>query len=267
MLNEKYVKVLEVDLGTGKVRVTRREDLYAYLGGAGLATALVREHVQPQADALAPEQPIVFAIGPLSTIYPAVTKAVAMFKSPLNGELGESHAGGRLALAMRYAGYDALVIRGRAPRPVYLYVDSNDVLLKRADTLWGMDAEEAGRVMRDIEPGRGHRSIMRIGPAGERLVRYALVNCETYRHFGRLGLGAVFGSKLLKGIYVSGDTDIRIPDVKTYNRVYTDIYKRTVETDAMQKYHDLGTPENVLNLHELGALPTRNLQSGRFGRP
>jgi aldehyde:ferredoxin oxidoreductase len=195
MLNETYVKVLDVDLGTGKVRVQKRADLFGYLGGAGLATALLREYVQPQADALAPEQPIVLAIGPLSTIFPAVTKVVAMFKSPLNGELGESHAGGRLALAMRYAGYDALVIHGQAARPTYLYIDSHEVRLKRADTLWGMDAEEAGRVLRDLEPGRGQRSIMRIGPAGERLVRYALVNCETYRHFGGLGLGAVFGSK------------------------------------------------------------------------
>ena len=264
MLNESYIRVLDVDLGTGRVRALRRPDLQPYLGGVGLATALLAEYVRPDLDPLAPEQPIVIAIGPLSTIYPAVTKAIAMFRSPLNGELGESHAGGRLALAMRYAGYDALVLHGRAPRPVYLYVDSDQVLLKRADTLWGMDAEEAGRVLRDLEPGRGHRSIMRIGPAGERLVRYALVNCETYRHFGRLGLGAVFGSKLLKGIYISGDCDIPIPNVKEYNRVYTEIYRRIVSTDAMQKYHDLGTPANVLALHELGALPTRNLQSGRF---
>lgn len=264
MLNETYVKILDVDLATGRVQVSRREDLFAYLGGSGLATALLREHVRPGDDALAPDQPIILAIGPLSTIYPAVTKAVAMFKSPLNNELGESHAGGRIALAMRYAGYDALVIRGRAPRPVYLYIDSHHVELKRADTLWGMDAEEAGRVLRDLEPGRGHRSIMRIGPAGENLVRYALVNCETYRHFGRLGLGAVFGSKLLKGIYISGDCDFPIPDRKAYNRVYTAIYKRMIETEVMQKYHDLGTPVNILALQELGALPTRNLQSGRF---
>jgi len=258
------VRVLDVNLSTGRVRALRREDLFAYLGGAGLATALLREYARPDLDALAPEQPIVLAIGPLSTIYPAVTKAVAMFRSPLNGELGESHAGGRLALAMRYAGYDALVIHGRAARPTYLYVDSEQVLLKRADAVWGLDAEEAGRVLRDLEPGRGHRSIMRIGPAGERLVRYALVNCETYRHFGRLGLGAVFGSKLLKGIYISGDCDFRIPDVRGYNRVYTEIYERIVKTDAMQKYHDLGTPSNVMPLHELGALPTRNLQAVRF---
>ncbi|HOG45761.1 MAG TPA: aldehyde ferredoxin oxidoreductase N-terminal domain-containing protein [Anaerolineae bacterium] len=264
MLNETYVRVLDVNLSTGRVRALRREDLFAYLGGAGLATALLREYARPDLDALAPEQPIVLAIGPLSTIYPAVTKAVAMFRSPLNGELGESHAGGRLALAMRYAGYDALVIHGRAARPTYLYVDSEQVLLKRADAVWGLDAEEAGRVLRDLEPGRGHRSIMRIGPAGERLVRYALVNCETYRHFGRLGLGAVFGSKLLKGIYISGDCDFRIPDVRGYNRVYTEIYERIVKTDAMQKYHDLGTPSNVMPLHELGALPTRNLQAVRF---
>lgn len=264
MLHENYLKVLYIDLPAQKVRVARREDLYPYLGGAGAATVLLSETINCSKGAFDPGQPIVFAIGPLSTIFPAVTKAVAMFRSPLTGNLGESHAGGRIALALRYAGYDALVITGRAAQPMYLYIDSNEVRFKPAQTLWGLGAEETGRLLRDIEPGRGHRSIMRIGPAGENLVRYANVNIETYRHFGRLGLGATFGAKKLKGIYISGDADVAIRNFPEYNRVYAQVYKRVTETSLMEKYHDLGTPENVLPLNALGALPTRNFQEGQF---
>lgn len=264
MLNESYVKVLHVDLTTQEVRITRREDIYPLLGGVGVASALYEEVMRPDLDPLDPGQPIVFAIGPLNAIFPAVTKAVAVFRSPLTGELGESHAGGRIGLAMRYAGYDALVIAGRAERPTYLYVDSHAVRFRDATPIWGLKADEAGRILREQEGERGHRTIMRIGPAGERMIPYALVNIETYRHFGRLGLGAVFGSKHLKALFISGDRHIPIPDVRGYNRVYTQVYRRVTQTEAMKKYHEQGTPFNVLPLNQMGALPTRNLQAGAF---
>ncbi len=264
MLNESYIQVLHVDLTTRRVRIARREDLHYLLGGVGVASALYEEIMRPDLEPLDPDQPIVLAIGPLNTIFPVVTKAVALFRSPLTGELGESHAGGRIGLAMRYAGYDALVITGQAPRPTYLYIDSSQVQFRDATPLWGLKAEEVGRILREREGERGHRTIMRIGPAGENLVRYALVNIETYRHFGRLGLGAVLGSKRLKAVFISGDRIIAIPHVQEYNRVYTEIYRRVNETEAMKKYHEQGTPFNVLALNAMGGLPTRNLQAGSF---
>jgi len=264
MLNESYIKVLHVDLTAQKVRIARREDLFYLLGGVGVAAALYEEAMRPDLDPLDPDQPIVFAIGPLNTIFPVVTKAVAMFRSPLNRELGESHAGGRIGLAMRYAGYDALVLTGRASHPTYLYIDSTKVRFRDATPLWGLKADETGRILREQEGERGHRTIMRIGPAGEKLIPYALVNIETYRHFGRLGLGAVFGSKHLKALFISGDKLIPIPNVREYNRVYTEVYRRVTETEAMKKYHEQGTPFNVLPLSDMGGLPTRNLQAGSF---
>ncbi|MBN1661222.1 MAG: aldehyde:ferredoxin oxidoreductase [Anaerolineae bacterium] len=266
MLNRNVIRILHVNLTTRETRVEEREDLFRdYLGGTGVAVRLLDELVHADQDALDPAQPAIFAIGPLTTIFPVVTKTVATFRSPLTGEYGESHAGGSLASALRYAGYDALVIVGAAQRPVYLVIDGDDVEIRAADAMAGMDTVETGRVIRDRIEGAGHRSIMRIGPAGERLVRTANVNVDTFRHFGRLGLGALFGSKKLKAVAVIGRQHIDLPaDSRAYKRTYTEIYDRVLHTDAMAKYHELGTPANVVPLNEMGALPSFNVRQGYF---
>lgn len=266
MLGSKYIRVLYVDLSSGTFEIKDRPDLVKYLGGVGIATKLLDETLPYQAEPLAPEQPIIFAIGPLSTIFPVITKTVCMFRSPLTGELGESYAGGRLAMAMRYAGYDALVITGKAKRPVYLSINSRSVSIKKADPMWGTTTEETGRYLREVEAGRGFRSIVRIGQAGEKQILFAGLNVDTYRHFGRLGAGALFGSKQLKALVITGDRYYDIPQQywKSYRHVYADIYRKITETEIMEKYHDLGTPGNILKLNAINALPTRNLQSARF---
>jgi aldehyde:ferredoxin oxidoreductase len=267
MINGGCIRILYVDLTTGEVLVKERADLFdTHLGGTGVAVRLLGEMVHDDEDALAPGQPVVFVIGPLTTIFPVVTKAVATFRSPLTGEYGESHAGGQFASALRYAGYDALVITGSADRLVYLVVSGDSVEIRAADALRGMNVIESGRVIRDQVRGAGHRSIVRIGPAGERGIRYANVNVDTFRHFGRLGLGAVFGSKNLKAIAVIGQQHVALPpDSRDYKKVYADVYDRVLHTDAMKKYHELGTPANVLPLNELGALPSYNVRQGYFG--
>lgn len=121
-----------------------------------------------------------------------------------------------------------------------------------------------GRIIRENEPSSGQRTIMRIGSAGEKLVSYACVITETYRHFGRLGLGAVFGSKKLKAVVVSGKRSLPTLDKKEYRTVYDEIFKAAVSSPVMKKYHDLGTPENVKPLNLFGGLPTRNLRTGHF---
>jgi aldehyde:ferredoxin oxidoreductase len=269
MLNEKFIRVLYIDLETEKVRVEKREDLMQYLGGVGIASKLLQENLQaPDLEPTAPEQPIVFAIGAGAYIFPVLTKTVAMFVSPLTGELGESYAGGRMAMSMLMAGYDALVITGKAKKHSYLTVSANDVNLRDARALWTLPVGETGRTIRDREHegGRsiGKRSIIRIGPAGENGVAFANVCVDTYRHFGRMGLGACMGSKNLKAILLHGNRSIPILNQKKYFKVYQDIYKKCTSTDDMAKYHDAGTPINVLPLNKAGALPTRNLQTGTF---
>ncbi len=259
-------RVLIIDLTKRRANVVRRPDLFeAALGGVGVATRLLHEECPDGADPLGPENPIIFSVGPLSGLFPMASKTVAMFKSPHTGNLGESHAGGRSAVAIRMAGYGAIVIRGASSSPVYLVIEGDKVHFRDARPLWGMhSAYTTGSIMREREAGAGMRTIMRIGPAGEKCVSYASVITETYRHFGRLGLGAVFGSKRLKGIVISGLRSLSVADPRLYRKTYDEIFKATTESPLFRKYHELGTAVNVLPLDAMGALPTRNLQSGHY---
>jgi aldehyde:ferredoxin oxidoreductase len=258
-------RVLYIDLGKNESFVEERRDLFEeWLGGTGVATQLLFEECPEGTDPLSPEAPIIFSIGPLNALFPAMTKTVATFKSPLNGELGESYAGGRLAMAMRFAGHESIVIRGAADRPCYISIRDDNVQIKDARSIWGIPATVVGYILRDVETGVGRRSIIRIGPGGERLVRYAGVVVDTYRHFGRLGLGATFGSKNLKAMVISGTEDVEVPDSKRYRAIYNKLYKTVVKTDAMEKYHDIGTPININVLNQLKGLPTRNFQDSSF---
>ena len=268
MLNENYIKVLYVDLNTSKIRIELREDLMQYLGGVGIASKLLLENLRPELDHSAPEQPIIFAKGAGAYIFPVLTKVVAMFVSPLTGELGESYAGGRMAMAMLMAGYDALVITGKAPRHSFLAVSTDNVKVRDARAMWGISAVESGRYVREREhnfgKAVGKRSIIRIGPAGENGVAFANICVDTYRHFGRMGLGACFGNKNLKAISIYGNRSIPIKNHKQYFKVYREIYKKCTATDNMAKYHDAGTPINIMPLNKAGGLPTLNLKAGSF---
>ena len=264
MLNENYIKVLNIDLTSGKVSVDLREDLTKFLGGVGVASKLLLENMVAWEDPLSPVQPIVFAIGALSSIFPVVTKTVAMFISPVTGELGESYAGGRFAYTMFNAGIDALVIKGKAKNPCYITINNNRIDIKDARAFWGLHANQVGQYIRTVEGGQGKRSIIRIGPAGENQCKIANVNVDTYRHFGRMGLGAIFGSKNLKAIQVTGDITKEIKDQKKYLKVYNEIFNKVTDTKLMTKYHDLGTPINVNVLNIIGALPIKNLQEAHL---
>ena len=264
MLYKEYINILKINLTEKTTKIEKREDLFEYLGGIGIAVKLLDEECKKKKDALSPDQPIIFAIGPLSTIFPCMTKTVAVFKSPLTGEYGESYAGGRLASSMRFSGYDAIVLEGRSEDPVYLSIHNKKIRFKNAETLWGLPNKVTGRVIRELERGRGYRSIIRIGAAGENLVRYASVNVDSYRHFGRLGLGAVMGSKNLKGMIISGKKSYPIQNFQDYIKLYKKINTMVTETDKMKKYHDLGTAKNIIPLNEMKSLPTRNLQKSSF---
>jgi aldehyde:ferredoxin oxidoreductase len=255
-------RVLFIDLSRRTFRVENRGDLFErYLGGTGVAISLLLENCPENADPLGPDNPIIFAVGPLTGLFPLASKTVAMFKSPHTGNLGESHAGGRSAVAIRSAGYGAIVIKGSSKTPVYLAVHGTDVRFRDASGIWGIvTSVTVGRVVRELESGAGMRTIMRIAGAGENLVSYACVTTETYRHFGRLGLGAVFGSKKLKALAVSGHESIKVERKKRYREVYNEIYKAAVESPLMKKYHDIGTASNVLPLNALKGLPVMNLK-------
>ncbi len=257
-----YSRVLHYDAGTGKAKVLEFGLRAEHLGGSGLAAALYASMNLCALPHDAPEQPIIFTVGPLTGLYPLMSKAVCGFRSPYTGQWTESHAGGRFALALHFAGYDALMITGEAKRLSCLVLGAHKVETHDVSFLRGADVFATGKHMRRLgKNAAGHRSSLRIGPAGEAGVAFACINVDSFRHFGRLGSGAVLGRKNLKGILVSGDGASHLPPTKAYPKLLKEIHQSVVNTPLMRKYHDLGTAENLAPLNELHALPWRNLQA------
>jgi aldehyde:ferredoxin oxidoreductase len=240
-----YFRVLTINLTSGKSTIVEVEGRNEVAGGSGLAALLFNKYGQLDKPWDAPEQPLIFTIGPLTGYFPLMSKTVCAFKSPYHNQYAESHAGGRSALALRFADLDGVVITGKAVKPVCISLGSRHIEIKEVHYLFR---------------GSGHRSILRIGPAGERGSPMAGINADTYRHFGRLGGGAVMGVKKIKGIAIQGDAAFLLPDNKDYPKIFEEVHKQLTDTDMMSKYHDIGTPINVLPLNKLKALPVRNLQ-------
>jgi len=242
----------------------RRELVEKYIGGSGLAINLLNELCPEKVDPFAPENPIILAPGPFIGLYPACSKTIAMFKSPLTGNLGESHAGGRLGVAIRLAGYEAVVIIGAASKLMWLDIGNDgEVKVNGASSLQKMSSLHTITAL-DAFNQYGLQSVAAIGPAGESFVFYANVSVDGYNFFGRTGLGAVMGAKNLKAIRVAGSGEISVRDLDGYKRNFERIYEEVVKSGKMRKYHDLGTPQNVLTLNKIKALPTMNFKRGYF---
>lgn len=261
LIDRPHSRVLHYDAGSGKARIMEFGSRAEHLGGSGLAAALYESLNVSDLPHDAPEQPVIFAVGPLTGLFPLMSKCVCGFRSPYTGQWAESHAGGRLALALRFAGYDALMITGKAPELSCLVVGGHRVQSYPVPFLRGADVFAAGKHMRRMVQGfSGHRSTIRIGPAGENGVAYACINVDSFRHFGRLGSGAALGGKNIKGVQVLGDLAAPLPGGKEYPALVKELHKAVTATPMMRKYHDLGTAENLEPLNELKALPWRNLQ-------
>jgi aldehyde:ferredoxin oxidoreductase len=253
-------RVLLVDLSTGHGTVVTMDGRETVAGGSGLAALLFSKYGHPERPWNDPDQPLIFAIGPLTGYFPLMSKTVCAFKSPYHDQYAESHAGGRSALTLRFADYDALVVTGKAAIPSCIAVGSRNLVVKELPFVWGKDVFETGKMVRGlIKRGGGHRTILRIGPAGEKGSAMAVINADTYRHFGRLGGGAVMGSKNLKAIVINGDASFPLPESKEYPKLFQEAYTKLTGKDMM-KYHDIGTPINMAVLNDTKMLPIRNLQ-------
>lgn len=260
MIREEF-RILVVDATAGKGRIVLLDGRNEVAGGSGLAALLYEKYGKPKLPWDDEAQPLIFAIGPLTGYFPLMSKMVCSFKSNYHGEYTESHAGGRAALSLRFSDLDALVIVGKAKQFSCLGIGANHILFKEAGFLRGTDAESSGKLIRRMfKAGSGHRSIMRIGPSGEVGSAMACINVDTYRHFGRMGGGAVMGAKNIKAIVIHGDSDFNTPAGKDYPRLYKEVYQKVTSTDMMRKYHNLGTPANLQGLNDIDSLPWRNLQ-------
>lgn len=260
MIGQEF-RVLLFDAAAGRGNIVLLGGRNEVAGGSGLAAMLYAKYGHPTLPASDAAQPLIFAIGPLTGYFPLMSKMVCSFKSNYHNEYTESHAGGRAALALRFADLDALVIIGRAKKLSCLCVGANRLEIRDAIFLRGMDALNSGKLIRRMfKEGSGHRSIMRIGPAGEAGLAMASINVDTYRHFGRMGGGAAMGMKNIKGIVIHGDCDFSVPEGKAYRTKYQDLYSKVTCTEMMRKYHNLGTAANLQSLNDIASLPWKNLQ-------
>lgn len=254
-------RMLSVDLSSGSFETSDVADLFeACLGGSGALTRLALDLLRPDLDPLSPEAPILIGVGPFSGFFPAAPKAVVLFRSPLNGDLGESHAGGKLALAMVSAGFHASKITGRAPRP---RVPLREGRGGGAGALLVPVGQERFRCRADPQGEGGDPQGPRIGPAGERMSPMACVTVDSSKRFGRLGLGAVWGSKNLKALVISGFRSLA--DWRGYNALYRDLFELLARSEVSLKCRDLGTAGNLLPLSATQSLPTHNFSQGFFG--
>jgi aldehyde:ferredoxin oxidoreductase len=181
-----------------------------YLGGRGIDMYLLYNHISPGIDPLGPENVLAVSAGLLGgTLAPSSGRCDLAAKSPLTGFIGNSNMGGFFAPELRFAGFDHLVIKGKAEKPVYLWIHDGEIQIRDAAHLWGKDTSQTPAIIR-TEHGDEDIKVMCIGEAGENLVRFAIIISGIKNSGGRTGLGCVMGSKKLKAIAVRGTQDLAI---------------------------------------------------------
>jgi aldehyde:ferredoxin oxidoreductase len=259
-------RILHVDLTTGKTRTEKLNMDYArkYIGGIGLGMRLWLDNSKPNLDPLAPENPLVLALGPISgTMFPTGGNGHAFVsKSPETQAIGEAVAHGTFGAELKRAGYDAIILTGKAEKPTYLWIDDDSVQLLDAADLTGKSPAQTEEAIK-TELGDYYIRVAAIGIAGEKLTRIASIINEKTRAAGRTGLGAVMGSKNLKAIAVRGTHDI-IPATPDQFMDMTQEFHERMKGPATKKYRTLGTTENVLVHNALYCMPTRNYNNAHF---
>ncbi len=264
MINGYAGKILHVDMTDGKIWIEEPPASFyrRYLGGNGFVAYYLLKLVPPKADPLGPENVLIFAGGATTGVPIAGGGRSAMGgKSPLTGGYGEADVGGFFGAELQFAGYDALIVHGASPRPVYLWIHKGEVEIRSAEHLWGKQSLECQEAIRQ-ELGQPRAKVALIGPAGEKKVRVSCVIHDVTRAAGRTGLGAVMGAKNLKAVAALGSFKVPIADPEGFKAM--SLFMRDKWKERSWGMHDTGTPGGIPDLQELGALPTRNFQDGRF---
>ncbi len=259
-------KILRINLTTGKVSTEEIDPKLArdYIGGRGWAIRYLTDEVDPKVDPLSPDNKLIFATGPLTaTTAPTGNRYMVVTKSPLTGALAHSNSGGDFPTWMKRTGYDMFIFEGRAQGPVYVWVNEDQVEVRDAAHVWGRDVHETTDILlEETDPGA---KVACIGPAGENRVLMAAIMNDKHRAAARSGVGAVMGSKNLKGVVVMGrknpaffdDAGMRALSLELNKEVGADIKKGS----NLRIYGTAYVPQ-VTNT--LGILPTRNFQTGVF---
>ena len=258
-------KILHVNLSTGELSVEEPEEKFyrRYMGGSALALYYLLKEMPPGTDPLGPDNVLVLALSvvtgaPLS----GLSRITVAAKSPLTEAVGDSQAGGFFPAELKFAGFDAVVIKGRAPRPVYLWIHDGQAELREASHLWGRITGEVETTIRE-ELGDERIEVLQCGPAGEKGVRFAALINMCSRANGRTGMGAVMGAKNLKAVAVRGRQRPSLADKDTLSQ----LARWGVEAlpqSGLARLAKFGTSNGIPIHNQAGRLPTRNFTSGVF---
>jgi aldehyde:ferredoxin oxidoreductase len=259
-------KILRVDLTKGewKVEELDRKLTSAFIGGRGLGTKILFDEIDPKADPFSPQNKLIMATGPLTgTSASAAGRYMAITKSPLTGGIACSNSGGHFGAELKYAGFDLVIFEGKAKDPVYLYIEDGKVEIRDARALWGKTTHETtDQILSETDMDA---RVACIGPAGEKLVRFAGIINEKHRAAGRSGVGAVMGSKNLKAVVVKGSGSVGVADKVAFRKATLDGFQKVkanpVTSTGLPSY---GTAVLVNVINASGLFPTRNFQEGVF---
>jgi len=259
-------KVLRLDLTRlhASVEPLNEEWTRLFVGGKGLLLRYLFEELAPGTDPLAPENPLILASGPFAgTLVATCSRLAVGCKSPATGTLLDSYVGGSFAPELKFAGYDLVVITGRAPEPVLVRVVDGDVDFVPAEgRYWGLETAALEALVRE-EMGPGAK-VLSTGPAGENLVPFACLSTDQFHKAGRGGAGAVMGSKNLKALAVRGTGSVTTGDARAFTADMLRLQNERVLTDDNAWTYEEGTPALVETVNGAGSLPTRNWRSGTF---
>ncbi|MBS1249633.1 MAG: putative oxidoreductase YdhV [Chloroflexi bacterium] len=265
-MNGWHGKILKVDLERSTITTETLDPKMAkdFIGGRGWAIKYLYENMDPTADALSPENMLIFATGPLtSTPAPTGNRYMVVTKSPLTGAVSNSNSGGEFPTWMKRTGFDLFIFTGKAPRPVYLWVNEEEIEIRDAEHLWGKDVHTSTDIL--LEETEPKAKVACIGPAGENLALMAAIMNDKHRAAARSGVGAVMGSKNLKGVVVQGKKKPSLFDKEGMRAFSREITKEVAsDVKAGSSLHEYGTAYVPQVTNELGILPTRNFQSGQF---
>lgn len=262
-------KILLVDLSNERITIDQPDASWyrTYMGGTNFGMYYILKHMPAGAEALGPDNVLTLMLSVLTGApFSGQSRMTANAKSPLTGAIGDSQAGGFFPAELKYAGFDGIVLLGSAKKPVYLWIRDGEVELRDASHLWGLGSWDTETRLR-AELNDSKVEVACIGPAGEKLVRYAAIMNMRNRALGRTGLGAVMGSKNLKAIAVRGTQRPPAADSKGVKNIAA-LGAATLKADrGLQEFGELGTAGGVLGQDFAGGLPTRNYQSGVFAHP
>lgn len=259
--------ILKIDLSQGRTAPLEVPSAWReqFLGGASLAARLLYSSLTADLDPFSPQAPLLFLTGPLTgTAGPTVGRFVVCGKGAATGLWAESNCGGFWGPELRFAGYDGIWIEGRAAEPVYLLIQDDQVEIRPASHLWGLDTYETQERIKaeNDQPGL---HVATIGPAGERKVRFAGIYCDHGRAAGRTGLGAVMGAKNLKAIAVRGTRKtLPLANAARYAELRSQANRQLRQDNEAQVLHALGTAGAANYAEYLGALPARYYHQGTF---